>query len=219
MKNSLGINVPVNIIVEISEHENYLSELDSLGDGDHGINMTKGMKMALKNIQDNHIESMTGGFEAIKSALMEHVGGSMGPLYGMIFRGFIAGTKNEDEIDGAVVSKMLKQAMINIEAITPARLGDKSLLDVLIPAQKAYEKEYELTHNLNLSLKTMASASMNGLESTRNMKSGIGRSARLGDKTIGHLDAGAASCNIILNAFIDAMLGNERGEWHATLPK
>lgn len=217
IKNSKGIEIPLYIITEIKKNEGYLGQLDSLGDGDHGINMSKGMTIALKNILADGTHEMTTGFEYIKEALLEYVGGSMGPLYGMMFRGFIRASKGKEEINSFVVASMLNGAVSNIETITDARVGDKSLLDSLVPAAAAFSESIQVDQDFEKGLRAMAEASQRGLESTRNLKSNIGRSVRLGDKTIGHLDAGAASCNIILNALSESMIGIERGVWHATL--
>lgn len=211
IKNSQAISVPKSIIESICKNRDYLSELDSLGDGDHGINMSKGMDLAQKLINDEHINDMTGGFQAIKTALMDHIGGSMGPLYGMFFRGFIKATADKEEINGDTVNEMLHKALNNVESITTAKLGDKSLLDTLIPAVKGFDQEWQIHKNLISSLQNMQKEAQKGFESTRNLKANIGRAARLGDKTVGHLDAGAASCNLILQALAESMIGLERG--------
>ena len=211
IKNSQAISVPKSIIESICKNRDYLSELDSLGDGDHGINMSKGMILAQKIISNEHINDMSGGFQAIKTALMDHIGGSMGPLYGMFFKGFIRATADKEEISGDTVNDMLRNALDSVESITSAKIGDKSLLDTLIPAVKGFDQEWQINKNLISSLQYMQKEAKKGFESTRNLKANIGRAARLGDKTVGHLDAGAASCNLILQAFAESIISLERG--------
>lgn len=212
IKNSQGIFVPESIIKIIFKNESYLSELDSLGDGDHGVNMAKGMKIAQKDIIENKITDMSGGFKSIMVALMDYIGGSLGPLYGMLFRGFIETLKNQENIDGRIVDYMLQNGLNNVETITAARIGDKTMLDTLIPAVNSYKKEWKKTTDLSLSLNAMQKAAKMGFESTRSLKAKVGRASRLGNETVGHLDAGAGSCYLILKAFAQSMIKLERGE-------
>lgn len=211
IKNSRGIAVPESIIKIICENESYLSKLDSLGDGDHGVNMAKGMEIAQKYITENKIIDMSGGFKSIMTALMDHIGGSLGPLYGMLFRGFNQGLKNQENINGKIVDSMLQCGLKNVETITVAKVGDKTMLDTLIPAVSSFKKEWAKTTDLTESLNVMQKAAEVGFESTRSLKAKIGRASRLGNKTIGHLDAGAGSCYLILQAYAQSMIKLERG--------
>lgn len=85
--------VVTNIIDSIKKNRDYLSEIDgAIGDGDHGINMSKGFSMA-EEILANKDFNMSEGFLTISQVLMEKIGGSMGPLYGSFFRGLSVASK------------------------------------------------------------------------------------------------------------------------------
>jgi len=195
-----------NIIHSIKENREYLSEIDgAIGDGDHGINMSKGFSMA-EEILSNEEFNMSDGFLTISQVLMNKIGGSMGPLYGSFFRGLSMASKKSDIIDKNVINNMLKKALANLQNISNAKVGDKTLIDVLVPAVNAYSTSIEEEKDLITALNSLIIAAKDGLESTKNLVASIGRSSRLGDRSLGHQDAGATSCFIILKSFCESFI-------------
>ncbi|MDQ0360758.1 dihydroxyacetone kinase subunit DhaL [Breznakia pachnodae] len=198
--NKDGVLIVKDIIEAIQKNKDYLSEIDgAIGDGDHGINMNKGFTMALEELNEN--DNMSSGFQVISKTLMSKIGGSMGPLYGNFFRGFYTVSRNEEVIDGVIIGEMLDKAYSNITSISPAKVNDKTLVDVLDPAIHAYHEVYQSTQKTKESLEAMVNASKTGLESTKQMIAKLGRASRLGERSIGHQDAGATSAQIILETF------------------
>lgn len=198
--------VVTNIIDSIKKNRDYLSEIDgAIGDGDHGINMSKGFSMA-EEILDNKDFNMSEGFLTISQVLMEKIGGSMGPLYGSFFRGLSVASKKSEVIDKDVIEKMLDKALLNLQNISSAKVGDKTLMDVVVPAVSAYKSSIERNEDLNKALKSLISAGQEGLESTKNLVAVIGRASRLGERSLGHQDAGATSCFIILKSFSESIM-------------
>ena len=195
-----------NIIHSIKENREYLSEIDgAIGDGDHGINMSKGFSMA-EEILSNEEFNISDGFLTISQVLMNKIGGSMGPLYGSFFRGLSMASKKSDIIDKNVINNMLKKALANLQNISNAKVGDKTLIDVLVPAVNAYSTSIEEEKDLITALNSLIIAAKDGLESTKNLVASIGRSSRLGDRSLGHQDAGATSCFIILKSFCESFI-------------
>lgn len=195
-----------NIIHSIKENREYLSEIDgAIGDGDHGINMSKGFSMA-EEILSNEEFNMSDGFLTISQVLMNKIGGSMGPLYGSFFRGLSMASKKSDIIDKNVINNMLKKALANLQNISNAKVGDKTLIDVLVPAVNAYSTSIEEEKDLITALNSLIIAAKDGLESTKNLVASIGRASRLGDRSLGHQDAGATSCFIILKSFCESFI-------------
>lgn len=198
--------VVTNIIDSIKKNRDYLSEIDgAMGDGDHGINMSKGFSMA-EEILANKDFNMSEGFLTISQVLMEKIGGSMGPLYGSFFRGLSVASKKSEIIDRNVIEKMLDKALLNLQNISSAKVGDKTLMDVVVPAVSAYKSSIERNEDLNKALKSLISAGQEGLESTKNLVAVIGRASRLGERSLGHQDAGATSCFIILKSFSESIM-------------
>ena len=195
-----------NIIHSIKENREYLSEIDgAIGDGDHGINMSKGFSMA-EEILSNEEFNISDGFLTISQVVMNKIGGSMGPLYGSFFRGLSMASKKSDIIDKNVINNMLKKALANLQNISNAKVGDKTLIDVLVPAVNAYSTSIEEEKDLITALNSLIIAAKDGLESTKNLVASIGRSSRLGDRSLGHQDAGATSCFIILKSFCESFI-------------
>lgn len=204
--NRAGFAVVSAVIEAVCANRDYLSRVDAaVGDGDHGINMSKGFTIAGEELSKQPDADMSAGFLAISTVLVGKIGGSMGPLYGGFFRGLAMASKNEPIIDAAVMGNMLRKAYDRIALLTDAAVGDKTLIDVLDPAVRAYE-EAEAGGDLEACLGQMREAARNGLEATKGMAAKLGRGSRLGDRAIGHQDAGATSCYIILEALAEASL-------------
>ncbi|MDH6366208.1 MULTISPECIES: dihydroxyacetone kinase subunit DhaL [unclassified Breznakia] len=200
--NQEGIEIVVTIITCIQKNRDYLSEIDgAIGDGDHGINMNKGFTLAKEALTGE--ENMSTGFQIISKMLMSKIGGSMGPLYGNFFRGLYVASKQHEEIDGQIIGEMLDKAYDNIKKISPAKVNDKTLVDVLDPAIYAYHKEFDASQDVNKALTEMVGASQAGLEATKHMVAKLGRASRLGERSKGHQDAGATSAQLILESFAD----------------
>lgn len=207
--NTDGKQIVYNIIQVIQANKEYLSEIDgAIGDGDHGINMNKGATIASDEMQSD--SCLSEALSTLSKVLMNKIGGSMGPLYGSIFMGMQYATSNHDVIDGEVIGAMLSQAYENIKMISTAKPGDKTLVDVLDPAVEAYQKEYLASHDMKKALLCCKEASHKGMLATKNMQAKLGRASRLGEKSIGHQDAGATSCCLIVSAICDSAIALDK---------
>ncbi|GCF93476.1 dihydroxyacetone kinase subunit L [Enterococcus florum] len=201
--NEDGLSVVVKVIETIKSNREYLSEVDSVGgDGDHGINMSKGFTMAEKEIENQGQINMSEGFKIISGVLVNKIGGSMGPLYGSFFRGLSVASRKQAAITKEVFGAMLEKAYQNIAMLTEAKIGDKTLMDVLIPAVETYQAQ-ESASSFEECLEEMQRAAKAGLESTKQMAAKVGRASRIGDRSLGHQDAGATSCYLILEALAE----------------
>ena len=200
-----GNKIVLDIINAIQVNRDYLSEIDgAIGDGDHGINMNKGATIALPDVEK--AKDLTEGLGILAKVLMNKIGGSMGPLYGSIFMGMQEATLDKEEIDGDVIRGMLNTAYENIQMISPAKPNDKTLVDVLDPAINIYNQVYDDSKDVVKALKACSEAAEKGMLSTKDMQARLGRASRLGEKSIGHQDAGATSCYIIINTFCNTSI-------------
>jgi phosphoenolpyruvate---glycerone phosphotransferase subunit DhaL len=132
---------------------------------------------------------------------MTEIGGSMGPIYGTLFVQMSLKSKGKPETDARLFGEMLQAARAGLEELGGAKVGDKTIMDTLIPAQEAYQAAVEKGASLPEALNRMAEAAEKGKESTRDLVAKIGRSARLGERSRGVLDAGATSGALILQTF------------------
>ena len=193
------------LIVAIQTNKEYLSDIDGLiGDGDHGINMNKGFTMCQERLEDGM--SMSEALKTLGRVLMMEIGGSMGPLYGTLFNKMARASKGEETITREVYGKMLSDAVAGIAELGNAKVGDKTLMDVLIPADEAYKAALAADKDFAGCLDDMKKAAEAGWLSTKDLVAKIGRASRLGERSRGVLDAGATSCNLILQTMADAII-------------
>ena len=198
-----------NMISTILANRQYLSEIDGLiGDGDHGINMAKGFNGCAARLEalGTQAKHLPTALTQLSEALMDDIGGSMGPLYGNFFSGFAETFSPYQQADAALFGEALTHAVQRVQAMGNATVGDKTLIDTLVPALEAYKQQLEVNASFAQALHAMVRAAEKGKDSTFNMQARIGRSARLGARSIGVLDAGATSCFLLLEAMTQGLL-------------
>ena len=191
------------MIKAIQDNKQYLSDIDGLiGDGDHGINMNKGFTMCKEEL-DKHPGDLAHSSGVLSKILMMKIGGSMGPLYGKMFRGFSKALEGKDAIGIDEMGEALESMLTSVQTISQAKPGDKTLMDVLIPAIEAYKNALAGGKDFETALLEMKSAAETGRDSTKNMVAQVGRSSRLGERSKGVLDPGATSCCLLLKILAD----------------
>ena len=191
------------LIKTINANRDFLSEIDGLiGDGDHGVNMSKGFTGCGTRLDamGEQAKALPAAFEQLSKALMEDIGGSMGPLYGQFFLGFVNTLEPYEKMDAALFADALAAAVANVQGMGNAQVGDKTLIDSMVPARDAFRAALESGADFAACLAAMSEAAEKGKDSTKNLQARIGRSARLGPRSIGVLDAGATSCCLILQS-------------------
>ncbi len=193
------------LIVAIQENKQYLSDIDgAIGDGDHGINMNKGFTMCREAL-DKQPGDFAYSLKTLGKILMMKIGGSMGPLYGKFFMSVGKAVEGAAEIGRDEFGQALASALEAIHAISPAQVGDKTLMDVLIPADEAYRAAVAEGAGFAAALDAMDAAALKGRDSTVDMVAKLGRSSRLGERSRGVMDAGSASCYLILHTMADTI--------------
>jgi dihydroxyacetone kinase-like protein len=196
--NNAGSVITDKLILTIQENKQYLSDIDGLiGDGDHGINMNKGFTMCREEL-DKNPGDLSHSMKVLAKILMMKIGGSMGPLYGKFFKAIGVSLEGKEEIGINEMGEALKAAAEAIASISPAKVGDKTLMDTLIPALAVYEKAQVEGKPFSEALEAMKIAAIEGRDSTKDMMAKLGRASRLGERSRGVLDAGATSCCLIL---------------------
>ena len=193
------------VIRVIRENAAVLSEIDgAIGDGDHGINMGKGVAMCAERLAGTSYD-FSQGLLALGNVLLGEIGGAMGPLYGTFFRELAKAAKGQERIDSGVFRGMLEKAVHAVIALGGAKVGDKTLVDTLDPALRAFSDATDAGRPFGEALQEMAVAAETGKESTRDLVARVGRSSRLGERSRGVLDAGAVSCCLIIVAMARSM--------------
>lgn len=211
LKNIHGREIMLAMVKAIQDNKAYLGDVDGLiGDGDHGANMNKGFSLYREQLGENET-TFSDGLYDLGVVLLNKIGGSMGPIYGTIFMEMSDRANDAEEIDLALFTEMLSAGLEGLYDIVEARPGDKTLVDTLFPALEALKSAEKDNLHFCSALINMKRAAEEGSLSTKEMIAKYGRSARLGERSRGVLDAGATSCSIILGAMADEMSRNLKG--------
>ncbi len=137
--------------------------------------------------------------------LLSEIGGAMGPLYGTFFLEMSRAAAGKEEIDRTMFQEMLERATDGVISLGNAKVGDKTMVDALAPALAAYQAACQDGKDFSAALAAMAQAALKGKESTRAMAARLGRASRLGERSVGTLDPGAASCALLLTTMARSM--------------
>lgn len=176
-----------------------LTELDSaIGDADHGLNMKRGFEAVLADRANILAKPLPEALKAIGMALVMKVGGASGPLYGTLF--MTLGKELGENPAPADFARALDAAVLAIKARGKADFNNKTMLDVLGPlADHLAEGRASFDSVRRLAAERAAA--------TVPMKAIKGRASFLGDRSIGHMDPGARSSQIMIEAVCDVLEG------------
>jgi len=195
-----------NMCDTIENEKEYLSELDgAIGDGDHGVNMAKCFRQVKKKLAESSAKDVGTLFKDVGMVVLNSVGGAMGALYGTFFLKLSQAGAGKSELRLSDLVAMLQTGEKGVLDIGKAGPGYKTLIDTLSPAVRAIEAAAKEGKPLPQALADFEAAAKQGMTSTRDMLAKIGRASRLGERTIGHQDAGATSCYFILRALASAI--------------
>ena len=189
----------------IEQEKEYLSELDgAIGDGDHGVNMAKCFRQVKEKLPESEDQDIGTLLRNVGMVVINSVGGAMGALYGTMFLRLAQESAGKTEVNLNDLVRMFEAAEQGIRDLGKAEVRDKTLLDTIAPAVSALEQAEQAGKPLLDALSDFEQAAKEGMESTRDLMARVGRASRLGERTIGHQDAGATSCYFILRAFAQA---------------
>ncbi|NVP55435.1 dihydroxyacetone kinase subunit DhaL [Mycoplana rhizolycopersici] len=194
-----------NVAAAIREKRDWLSELDGvIGDGDHGVTMDIGwtaVSAALSELEANATISET--CDVIAQAFLTAVGASSGPLYASAFQSAGAAVSERLNLDGPAMAAWVKGMGDGILSRGGAKPGDKTMLDAWVPAGEAAVLAAGEGADENAVLQAATDAARAGRNETATFESRRGRSAKLGARSLGHIDPGAASAALILAAMLE----------------
>ena len=190
----------------LTANQDELSSLDgAIGDGDHGINMVAAMNTAAKQI--HQLQSPLPGtvLQQTGSTMMNEIGGASGMVFGAFFLGCGRLVNGAEYLTKEDVETMLIAGLAQVQKRGKAQVGDKTMVDALAPALAEYQKAIASGFNLGKALEKAAAGACEGAQSTRDMVAHHGRAKFLGDRSLGHQDAGATSMAIIFTAWSKAL--------------
>lgn len=188
----------------LKEHIDELSKIDSqFGDGDHGITINKIADVIIKEILEwDENTSIKDFINNLGDKIMGVNGGSAGPLWGTMISGLSIPLNDEKKLSIENIKAMFTSALKEMRDITTAKVGDKTMMDTLIPAVEAIEKSE--TKNFADLFKEGAQAAEQGAEDTKKYISKFGRAKSYKEQTLGYKDAGATSLAYMFRGFAES---------------
>jgi dihydroxyacetone kinase-like protein len=191
----------------IEANRDHLTQLDAaIGDADHGVNLARGFTAVLGALEAGGAKVGTPGaiLTVTGNTLISKVGGASGPLYGVAFRRAGKALGDAADVDLPALSAALDAALAGVQQLGAAREGDKTMVDALAAATRAFSKAIAEGASPDDALSVLAEAASAGAAATIPMQALKGRASYLGPRSVGHEDPGAVSTGLILGALRDA---------------
>jgi dihydroxyacetone kinase-like protein len=187
------------VAARVIAHAEDLTALDSaIGDADHGLNMKRGFEAVLADKQNIAAKPLPEALKAVGMALVMKVGGASGPLYGTLFMALGKALPPEPTLADA--GRALNAAIEAIKARGKADFGGKTMLDVLGPVARELASP-------SVSFASVRARAHEAAQATIPMKALKGRASFLGERSIGHMDPGARSSQLMIEAVCDVLEG------------
>ncbi len=199
------VEFAVRTIATVSvENEKYFGDLDAVvGDGDFGYSMARGFELVLAD-WDSFDRADIGTFlKKVAVMITSRIGGTSGPIWGTAFLRAGATAGPATELEPAQIVAMLRAAIEGIKARGRSDVGDKTLLDALVPTTDTIEEAIGAGQDAAGVLRAAALTARERAEATRPMQAMRGRASYTGERSIGTLDAGAVAVAVMFEALAD----------------
>jgi dihydroxyacetone kinase-like protein len=190
----------------IGENAKYLTELDAaIGDADHGINMARGMTAVIAALDESTPADMAALCKQVGMTLVKSVGGASGPLYGTLFLRMGSALGAADTVDAQGFAVALRAGVDGVVQRGHAEAGDKTMIDALAPALVGLDAALASGAGIPAALHAATVAAEKGRDATQAIVARKGRASYLGQRSVGHLDPGAASAVMLINSAATAI--------------
>jgi len=181
-----------------------LGRLDSaIGDGDHGVAMSRAVQ-ALEHGIDGCQDKTPGALlKTVAWSVMRIDAGSTGPLLGSLLMGMMEPVGDADRVDGPLLASMFEAGLAKLRTISKAEVGDKTMIDAVVPAVEALSAAAAAGDSVAGALDKAATAAEQGAERTKDFQARFGKARNLGERSLGHQDPGATSTAMLLRGFAE----------------
>jgi len=187
-----------------AENAQQLTDLDSaVGDGDLGFSLDRGFTAVQAEMTANPPADIRASFQHVAGVLIKTMGGSSGPLFGTFFLRAATASAGKSELEPGDVVAVFQSGVEGLQQRGKAALGDKTMLDALLPAVDAMRGALQAGSGLPEILERGAAAAEAGMRATISMEARKGRASYLGERSVGHQDPGATASYLLLQAAAD----------------
>lgn len=199
----------------IIKNEIPFCELDShAGDGDFGMSVAKGFKQLKREwntILEQEALSIESFLNSSSMVIMEYCGGASGPIWGSAFRAAGKAAAGKKQLTVEEFAEMLQAALKGIQATGErsfgrgAVVGDKTLVDAFAPCVDSWMMSAKANEDFKTAFEKGAAAAVAGAEYTKEIVARMGRAGTVGDRSLGHPDAGAHALGIIFTELAQSL--------------
>ena len=188
----------------VLEHKDEIAALDqAIGDGDHVFNLLRGLEATLLERETLEGQDLTTALKSVAKKLLESIGGSAGPLLASLVLGMAKGV--QEPMTPHIFAGMVSGGVEAMRLRGKAELGEKTMLDVLIPTAACLQDLAHQGASLEETLERVRQTAEAGMVSTRDMMATKGRAAFLGERSRGVIDPGARSSQVMISALCDLL--------------
>ena len=200
-----------DVAAAVRANADELTELDrAIGDGDHGANLRRGFDAVAELAPERDAMPPGQALQKAGMTLVMKVGGASGPLYGSLLMGIgksLAGGPRPDAPSSSEIADALQAGVDMVRQRGKSDIGDKTMLDVLVPVCEALRDGLSQSLSVSRLLDDLREAANRGLEATRALQARKGRASYLGERSVGHLDPGARSSQLIVERVCTSLRG------------
>lgn len=190
----------------VAENREYLTELDSaIGDADHGINMNRGMQAVVGKLDAGEAADVGALLKTVGMTLVSTVGGASGPLYGTLFLQMGTAAAGKPDLSDQDLAEALAAGVAGVQRRGKAELGDKTMLDALIPATETLKSAVAAGAPLDEALRRTVQTAQEGMTATIPLVAHKGRASYLGERSANHQDPGATSSWLLLRTAAETL--------------
>jgi dihydroxyacetone kinase-like protein len=190
-------------VIEANAEE--VTALDqAIGDGDHVTNLQRGIKALTAQADELARLDWVMAWQKIGMTMMTTVGGASGSLYGTLFIAMSKAARDRP-LDLQSFANIFSSGVEAVKQRGKADVGEKTMLDVLIPVAASLLQDTAESAPISEVMKNVSRAAVAGMESTRDMLATKGRASFLGERSRGHIDAGAKTSQLMICAMVDVL--------------
>ncbi|MEP9322086.1 dihydroxyacetone kinase subunit DhaL [Paraburkholderia phymatum] len=185
----------------LKEHADEIAALDQqIGDGDHIFNLLRGADALLAMRADIEAEAFAPALDLAASKLLSTVGGSSGPLFYSLLHGMAKASENADTLSVEHAARVFAAGVDAVAQRGKAGIGSKTMMDVLIPVASRFAEMADEDAAPEAVLDALPEVAEAGMLATRDMLATKGRASFLGERSRGHIDPGARSSQLMIDA-------------------
>ena len=198
-----------NIQIVIDENAAEIEALDqNIGDGDHIFNVQRGLKLVVELENDIKSLPLQKGLNMIAMKVLTGIGGSSGALFGTFFMSMAKTPDLDKEVDFSKACEMIITGINAMKERGKADVGEKTMMDVLIPVSEKLNELKSGNTNMKEGLNEIIKIAEERMLSTKDMLATKGRASFLGERAKGHIDPGARSSQLIIDTICKSVINN-----------